>query len=276
MIELPEAITLAKQMEGALVGRRVASAVANASPHGFAWYFGEPAAYADLLKNQKIEGARAFGGHVEMLLDGVRVAINDGTNVRLLPPDAKRPQKHQLLIEFEDGSALVYTVRMYGGILAFPTGAYDNPYYRVAQEKPSPLSDAFDEAYFDSLRKVSGVGKLSAKAFLATEQRIPGLGNGVLQDILFNAGVHPKRAIATLSDSVYEKLFHCVKDTLSEITEAGGRDVERDLFGNAGGYTTKCSRMTLGMPCPACGEHITKEVYMGGAVYYCPGCQRRA
>jgi formamidopyrimidine-DNA glycosylase len=41
---------------------------------------------------------------------------------------------------------------------------------------------------------------LSAKAFLATEQRIPGLGNGVLQDILFTAGIHPKRKMAAISE----------------------------------------------------------------------------
>ena len=26
-------------------------------------------------------------------------------------------------------------------------------------------------------------------------------------------------------------------------------------------------------PCPVCGEPIVKEAYLGGAVYYCPGCQ---
>ena len=61
----------------------------------------------------------------------------------------------------------------------------------------SPLGDGFDAAYFDRL--VAGAKpNLSAKAFLATEQRIPGLGNGVLQDILFNARIHPKRKMATL------------------------------------------------------------------------------
>ncbi|MCQ4762422.1 hypothetical protein NE555_17590, partial [Alistipes onderdonkii] len=41
----------------------------------------------------------------------------------------------------------------------------------------SPLGDGFDAAYFDRL--VAGAKpNLSAKAFLATEQRIPGLGNG--------------------------------------------------------------------------------------------------
>jgi formamidopyrimidine-DNA glycosylase len=44
------------------------------------------------------------------------------------------------------------------------------------------------------------VQKLSLKAALATEQRIPGLGNGSLQDILWQAHLHPKRKTNTLSD----------------------------------------------------------------------------
>lgn len=38
------------------------------------------------------------------------------------------------------------------------------------------------------------------KAFLAAEQRFPGIGNGVLQDILLESGIHPKRKISTLRD----------------------------------------------------------------------------
>ena len=41
--------------------------------------------------------------------------------------------------------------------------------------------------------------KLTAKAFLATEQRIPGLGNGVLQDILWDAGIDPRFDMRSLS-----------------------------------------------------------------------------
>ena len=46
------------------------------------------------------------------------------------------------------------------------------------------LSDAFTLDYFKSLIDEATL-KLSVKAFLATEQRIPGIGNGVCQDILF-------------------------------------------------------------------------------------------
>jgi len=40
MIELPEAIVIARQITETLGGKRIASAVANASPHKFAWYTG--------------------------------------------------------------------------------------------------------------------------------------------------------------------------------------------------------------------------------------------
>ena len=101
---------------------------------------------------------------------------------------------------------LVCSVQMYGGIWAFQAGENDNPYYLTAKEKPSPLGDVFDQDYFHSLL-TEQTGRLSAKAFLATEQRIPGLGNGVLQDILFNAHVHPKRKLSTLKESELDDLF---------------------------------------------------------------------
>jgi formamidopyrimidine-DNA glycosylase len=116
--------------------------------------------------------------------------------------------------------------------------------------------------------------KLSAKAFLATEQRVPGLGNGVLQDILWTARIHPKRKMATLSEKDVDAMFQAVKQVLAEMTAQGGRDTERDLFGHPGGYQTVLSRNTVDTPCPACGTIIRKEAYLGGAIYYCAGCQK--
>ena len=82
---------------------------------------------------------------------------------------------------------------MFGGLGAFPEGKLDNTYYKAAKEKTSPFSSAFDKAYFDRIISAEDVQKLSLKALLATEQRIPGLGNGILQDILFNVKMHPKK-----------------------------------------------------------------------------------
>ena len=109
---------------------------------------------------------------------------------------------------------------------------------------------------------------------LATEQRIPGVGNGVLQDILFNAGIHPRRKKSSMSDTDKSRLFKSLKTTLKNMTELGGRDTEKDFFGNNGGYKTILSKNTVKHPCPDCGDLIRKEPYLGGAVYYCPSCQK--
>ena len=62
-------------------------------------------------------------------------------------------------------------------------------------------------------------------------------------------------------------------DVLGKMTEAGGRDTERDLLGEKGGYRTLLSKLTVGKPCPYCGNSIQKASYLGGTVYFCPKCQ---
>jgi formamidopyrimidine-DNA glycosylase len=143
----------------------------------------------------------------------------------------------------------------------------------MAQEKPSPLADSFTNEYFRSIA-LGEKNSLSIKALLATEQRIPGLGNGVLQDILFNAGVNPKMKIGNLDSGELDKLFSCIRDTLRLMADQGGRDTEKDLYGREGGYRTVMSAKNLGSPCPKCGEAIVRQAYMGGNVYFCPSCQK--
>ena len=160
---------------------------------------------------------------------------------------------------------------MYGGIWAY-RGIFDNPYYQGSINSVSPLDDNFNELYFDNIIK-NTTKDLSLKALLATEQRIPGLGNGVLQDILFNARLHPKRKKSSLTDFHKDELFHSLKVTLDKMTDLGGRDTEKDLYGNIGGYKTILSKNTIKTPCPICSNAIVKESYLGGAVYFCPICQ---
>ncbi len=273
VLELPEAIVIAEQVGTALGGKRIKSVTANQSPHKFAWFYGDPGDYNSLLSGNAIESAVPWGGMVEIWAGPERVLLGDGVSLRYFPAGERLPSKHQLLIEFDDSSSLVGSVQMYGGLWAFPAGEFDNQYYLAAKQKPSPLTDEFDYAYFGSLLEGEKLESLSAKAFLATEQRIPGLGNGVLQDILWAARIHPRRKVATLSDQELRGLFGSVKSVLREMAARGGRDTERDLYGRPGSYKTVLSRNTVDTPCPACGTTIKKEAYMGGSVYYCGGCQ---
>ena len=147
-------------------------------------------------------------------------------------------------------------------------------YYAVAKNALSPLSDAFDYAYFHSLNSDKSL-KMSAKGFLATEQRISGLGNGVLQDILLNARIHPRKKRTALRMINALGYFVLLKSTLAEMVAGGGRDTERDLFGNQGRYRTKLSKNNRAFICPDCGGKVKKEAYIGGSVYFCDSCQEK-
>lgn len=274
MLELPEAAAIAGQIKETMTGKRIIKVIAAYTPHKFAWYQGDPANYSALLIGKTITQANGYGGMVEIKADDVLILVNDGVRLRLLDAAEPRPKKHQLLIEFEDNTALSASVQMYGGILCFSDGELDNPYYDVAKSRPSPLSEDFSWSYFEKMISSSEVQKLSAKAFLATEQRIPGLGNGVLQDILLYAGINPKTKINTLSEEKKVLLFKQVKTVLTEMTNLGGRDTEKDLFGNPGGYKTLMSKNSMNFGCAVCGGQIKKESYLGGSVYYCENCQR--
>lgn len=273
MLELPEAAVISCQLQELIGGKRILNVTAGKTPHKFAWFFGDPEGYHALLAGKTVEEARAYGGHVELKIGDCRLSFNDGVNLRYLAPGEEHPKRHQLLLEFEDFSALAATVQMYGGLYAFREGENDSFYYLVSREKPSPLCEGFDEGYFLSLCGCEDYEKLSAKAFLATGQRIPGLGNGVLQDILFRAGLSPRQRMGALGTEELSRLFDSLKVTLAEMTLAGGRDTERDLFGCKGGYRCLMGKNTAGNPCPVCGERIVKETYLGGSVYYCPNCQ---
>lgn len=114
--------------------------------------------------------------------------------------------------------------------------------------------------------RVAALKSKSGKAVLATEQRIPGLGNGVLQDILYNARVHPRRKWSTLDNNTLRALYESIQTTLEAMTRAGGRDTDKDLFGRPGGHPTKCSKNTVGSPHRKCGGTIEKQAYKGRSV----------
>jgi len=270
MLELPEAISMAKQLGDSISGKKICRVLPPTKVHKFCWFAGDPVDYDSKIRDSTVKSVNAFGCNVEITLDnGMYLNASDGTNVRFI--DQKDvPNNYQLLMEFSDGTAIVFTVAMYGGIVLHDD-SYDNEYYIKNKSAISPFSKEFEPYYREQF--TLNKPKMSVKAFLATEQRFPGIGNGVLQDILFNAGINPKRKIGTLNDSDKDRLLSGIVSVLTEMTENGGRDTEKDLFGQPGGYKTKMSKNTVASPCPKCGGKIVKTAYMGGSVYYCPDCQ---
>ncbi|MCL2350840.1 MAG: endonuclease VIII [Defluviitaleaceae bacterium] len=276
MIELPETCVLAEQAEQTLVGKVIKSAVAGFKPHAFALYSGDPSAYNAMLAGKAVTGAGVGAGQdcwgfiTQIFCDDMALGIS--TPIKYHAPGEKPPKSHQLLVEFTDGSHISCNVQMWGSMFCEPAADLDDPERFPNRNLPSPLEDAFDEAYFDKLWQ-NVKPNISAKGFLATEQRIPGVGNGVVQDILFNACLHPKRKLDTMNDRDRGLMFDSVKTTLKQMRDEGGRDTEKDLFNQNGGYKTILSKKTLAMPCPICGGGLTRQAFLGGNIYFCGICQ---
>ncbi len=146
MIELPEAVVLAHQINATVAGKRIVRAVANASPHKFAWYTGDPTAYNDLLAGKTIGRASGVGAMVEIEVEDRVLAI--GAPIRYHEQREPRPANHQLLLGLAGGTALSATAQMWGGFFCFPRGEKSGSIeYDCAKDRPSPLDDAFDRPY---------------------------------------------------------------------------------------------------------------------------------
>lgn len=273
MIEIAEACVLSQQMKKELTGKTISQITFGNSPHRFAFFSAEEEDYQHYLLNKKIENISNIGGYIFWELADCQLSFSEGLKFYWLPHGETLPKKYQFSLSFSDGSQLACSVSMYGAMLLQTKQLPGNQYFQVALVRPNPLSTTFNEAYF---KKIVAETKptLSLKAFMGTEQRIPGLGNGSLHDIFFRAELHPKRKLNSLSEADLKILYHATKETLKKMLHQGGRNTEKDFYGQAGGYQTILSSKTWKNPCPRCNGDIQKNSFLGGTIYYCLDCQK--
>ncbi len=273
MIELPEALTIGRQADEALTGKRIALVNQGNSPHAWAWYSGSSAEYEERLVGQRVEGA---GGALKFVClrmsNGYELTVGDmGGRILYHADESSLPAKRHLLVGFEDGSYLSVAIQGWGGMFLW---SREEAAAQRAKAGIDPLSPELTVARLAALMaEYDENGKASAKAFLVQHPPVGGIGNGCLQDILFHARIHPTRKLSTLGKAEVKALHSAVRATLRAMVDGGGRDTERDLHGAPGGHTPLLDKRALGRPCPACGAAIEKRAYLGGAIYYCARCQ---
>ena len=195
MIELPEAIVIGRQMDEALAGKRIAFGNRGNSPHKFAFSSGTPEEYAAIFKGQIIGRTTSHGMSIltEIGRDHKLVLGCGGERILLHSPGAKLPKKYQLLLQFEDNSALTVSISGWGNTLLLPASKAGQ-HAHVKADRITPLDEAFTLDYFRGL--FAGVDPKSSKSikyFIITDPGLWGMGNGCLQDVLFRARIHPRR-----------------------------------------------------------------------------------
>lgn len=275
MFEIPELVTLAKQMNEALKGKRIRRGQLGNSPHKFVWYNRRHEEFEELTRGKTIGDTTARGRWLFVPCEpGYVLLLGEcGGKVLYHSPGSTAPKKYHLLITFEDNSFLTVTTQMWGAMELYEKGKEQEREY-VKGMRTTPIEPEFTYDYFcNVIDELVGGKKRSAKGLLTQDQIIPGLGNAIAQDILFRACLHPRHPIDSLSKGQRRALYGAIMETVREVIGKGGRYDEYDLHNNRGGYVRIMDRNAVGSPCPECGGKIDKMQYLGGTCYFCPNCQ---
>lgn len=275
MFEIPEYVTLARQMAESLSGKRIVNGSLGNSPHKFVWYNRKPAEFAAIVKGKTTGVAYSRGRWLFIPVQPGYILVfgECGGKILLHESGSRLPKKYHLSLHFEDGSFLSATTQMWGAMELYEKGAELERQY-IKCMRLTPVDPEFSQEYLSALiQECSKEGSRSVKGLLTQDQLIPGLGNSIAQDIMFRAKLHPKKPATGLSKDQIRNLHRAIVNTVAEAIRQGGRNDETDLYGSHGKYKRIMDKAAVGRPCPECGTKVEKMSYLGGTCYYCPKCQ---
>jgi formamidopyrimidine-DNA glycosylase len=263
MPELPEVACFRKHFERTSLNRKIASAhlkdrriVRGTSPETLENdLIGQT--FVSALQHGKYLFAGTDGGKWLVLHFGMTGFLQYFEN----PEDD--PPYDRFVIGFTDGGFLAYiNQRMLGWI-----GLAWEPAEVIRQKGlgPAALDDLFDFALF---RKNLSGRKGEAKPALMDQKLMAGIGNIYSDEILFQARLHPKTKVDTLSDAQLRTIFDKMKEVLRTAVD---RDADVERFPES--YLLR-NRKKRGV-CPACGGKLETGKVAGRTAYFCPGCQPR-
>jgi formamidopyrimidine-DNA glycosylase len=106
---------------------------------------------------------------------------------------------------------------------------------------------------------------------------IAGIGNIYRSEILYDAGILPKRAAETIRQEECKKLYASIKKVLKIALKLRGTSDSdyRDTAGAPGGYqkVAKVYRREK-QKCPKCDTIVKRETLGQRSVFFCPICQK--
>jgi formamidopyrimidine-DNA glycosylase len=109
------------------------------------------------------------------------------------------------------------------------------------------------------LRAVVASGRIAVKARLMDQSKVAGLGNLLVDEALFQAGLDPARPAGSLDGHELKRLHKAIKKTLANLTKRGGS--------HTGVLMPARHREGL---CPLDGAPLLRRTIGGRTTYSCP------
>ncbi len=221
-----------------------------------------PAEVTGVLPGVRITGTGRIGKLMLLETDGPTIGLRFGMTGRLIVngdaalsdleygSNRDNPAWDRFALRFTDGGSLVMRdPRRLGGVELDPDVARLGPDAAVVTLKPFA-------------RILAGSGA-PLKARLMDQSRVAGLGNLLVDESLFRAGLSPERPARSLQADEVARLHRAVRRTL------------KTLGGRGGSHTgdLQPARVRGGL-CPKDGEVLRRTQVGGRTTYWCPHHQR--
>jgi formamidopyrimidine-DNA glycosylase len=119
--------------------------------------------------------------------------------------------------------------------------------------------------------------KTPIKSALLNQKLLRGVGNIYADEVLFRAGIRPRRRAATITVAQFRKLHASVQEVLREAIALGGSSISDyvDADGEEGFFQLQHRVYGReGEPCLVCRTAIKRVVLAGRSSHYCPKCQK--
>lgn len=277
MPELPEVETVRRVLEPQIAGRTIEKMTLR-RPEIIA----HPSVdlFSSGVVNQTISGLSRRGKFLVMeFRNGGRMVLHlRMTGCLLLTPAEYPEEKHtHILFALNSGSELRFSdVRRFGRFWYIFPGEQDtfSGIHKLGIEPLNPCGEPLTAA---CLKKIFGRRKKTIKECLMDQSALAGIGNIYADEILFAAGICPRRPARslrqrewkTLSWKIPERLRYFIDKndiTPGDYLSGRGRDYRNTPFLQVYGRA--------GLPCPVCRSALCREVLGGRSSVFCPNCQK--
>jgi formamidopyrimidine-DNA glycosylase len=283
MPELPEVETVKAGIAPVMEGHVIAQAQVNRPD--LRWPF--PDRMAERLSGQRVLGLRRRSKYILVDLESAEtLLIHLGMSGRMLISGHTvgdfhhvhpAPAKHDhVVFEMDSGVRITFNdARRFGAMDLMQTATQDD-HWLIRDLGPEPLGNAFNESYLIS--RLAG-RNTPIKSALLDQRIVSGLGNIYVCEVLFRAGIHPKRKAGQISAKRVASLVPLIRQVLSEAIAAGGSSL-RDYRQSDGelGYFQHVFQVydREGEQCAThgCDRVIQRIVQSGRSSFFCPQCQR--
>jgi formamidopyrimidine-DNA glycosylase len=169
------------------------------------------------------------------------------------------PPHTRILFRFENGYHLAYdSQRMLGQVQVVEDAG------RFIIEKDLGL-DALDLS-LSAFKNLARGRRGAVKTFLMNQSLIAGIGNIYSDEILFQAGIHPKTQVKNLDEDQIENLYGEMRKVLKTAIK---KKANPDEFPDDFLIPYRGEKKT----CPRCGGEIKKIKVNNRGTYFCPRCQ---